>query len=110
MFAPSGKALSVLSAPGSGGGTEVGAAGGVAAAVVGGWVRREHAAVRRLRADSHFTLGVGHLNTSLWRVERRGEEVRFECERVPILCDLLVWSGLNQSEPVWSGLVFSGLA
>lgn len=84
VFAPSAEASSVLRAPG--GAAEVGAAGGVAAAVVGRW--GDHAAVRCLPANCgrNFTLGIGHLYTSL----QRGKEVCFEFERAQTLCEALL--------------------
>lgn len=63
------EASSVLRAPCLG--TEVGAAGRVAAAVVGGgW--GHHTAVTRLptHPGHNFTLGIGHRNTSLQTKEK----------------------------------------
>lgn len=58
IIGPSVEGSSVLRAPG--GATEVGAAGRMAAAVVGGW--SNHAAVSSLATKLvyNFTLGVGH--------------------------------------------------
>lgn len=84
VFAPSAEVSSVLRAPG--GTAEVGAAGGVAAAVVGRW--GHHAAVRCLPTNCgrNFTLGIGHLYASL----QREKEVWFEFERARTLCEPLL--------------------